>query len=94
MKKVDCKYVKNVKVISGEFQHNLVIVDVDKKQNKKTEWKPEGKKQNAAKLRDEPYRQLFESRVKEIMSDNNQDIWASVKGVAKTCDEVSGCKKN
>ena len=30
-------------------QHNQVIVDKDKKQKKKTEWKPEDKKQNAAK---------------------------------------------
>ena len=28
--------VKNVKVITGELQHNLVIVDIDKKQTKKT----------------------------------------------------------
>ena len=37
-------FVKNITVITGELQHNLVIVDIDKK--KKTEWKPESQKQN------------------------------------------------
>ena len=59
MGKVDCKFLKNANVITGELQHNLVIVDVDKSQKKKAEWKPEGKKQNVRKLRDEPYRQCF-----------------------------------
>ena len=40
--------MKNVKVITGELQHNLVIVDINKKQKNKTEWKPEYQKQNVA----------------------------------------------
>ena len=28
---VDSKYLKNVKVITGELQHNLVVVDIDRK---------------------------------------------------------------
>ena len=47
-------YLKNVKVITGELQHNLVVVDIDKKQKRTTRWKPNGKKHNVAKLRDEP----------------------------------------
>ena len=31
--KVDCKCVKNVEVISGELQHSLVMVDIDKKED-------------------------------------------------------------
>ena len=39
-----------VKVITGELQHNLVVVDVDKKKKKKkTKRKPESKKCNAIK---------------------------------------------
>ena len=57
--KVDHKCLKNIKVISLQLQHNLVVVDVDKKQKKKTEWKPEGKKRNVAKLRDEPKQTAF-----------------------------------
>ena len=74
MGKVDCKFLKNVRVITGELQHNLVAVDVDKKQKKKTEWKLDGQKRNVAELRDEPCRQFFKCRVKEIMSDNNYDF--------------------
>ena len=56
MEKVGRKFLGNVKVISGVFLHNVVIVDVDKKQRKKTEWKPEGNKRNASKLIDETCR--------------------------------------
>ena len=35
MGKVDRKFLKNVKVITGELKHNLVIVDIDMKQTKK-----------------------------------------------------------
>ena len=42
-----------------------------------------------------PCSQRFECRVKEIISDNNYDLWGSFKeGVAKACDEVCGYKKN
>ena len=48
-----------------------------------------------ARLIDEPYRHIFECRVKEIMSDNHNDLWGSFsKGVPKTCDEVCGYEKN
>ena len=74
-------------MITRELQHDLVIVDVDKKPKKKTEWKSGSQKQNVAKLRDEPYRQLFECRVKEIISDNHNDLWGSSKeSVLKACN--------
>ena len=62
-------------MITGELQHNLVIVDIDKKQRNKTEWKHEGQRRNEARFRDEPCRQIFECMVKEIMSDNNHGLW-------------------
>ena len=58
MGKVDRKFFNNVKVITGELQHNLVMVDIDKKPRKKTEWKPGSQRENVGKLRDEPHRQL------------------------------------
>ena len=86
---------EDVKLITWELQHNLVVVDVDTQQRKKTEWKSEGRKRNVAKLRDEPCRQICESRVKEVMSDNNHDLWGSSKeSVLLACDEVCGHKKN
>ena len=36
MGKVDRKFFLDVKVMTRELQRNLVVVDVDKKQNKKT----------------------------------------------------------
>ena len=88
-------FCKNVNVITGELQHNIVmVVDVDRKQKWKTEWKLECQKRNAARLGGEPYRQLSKCRVKEVMSDSNNDLWGSLKGVLKTCDEVCGYKKS
>ena len=87
--------LKNFNVITGELQHNLMIVDIDKKQEKKADWKPGSQKRNVAKLRDEPYRQLIECSIKEIMSDNHSDLWGSFReSVLKACDEVCGYKKN
>ena len=43
MGKVDRKFIEDVKVITGRLQHNLVVVDVDKKRRKKM-WKPKGQK--------------------------------------------------
>ena len=56
MGKVDSKFMKNVKVITGQLQHNVVIVDVD---DKKTEYKPESRKRRVAKLRDETHGSLL-----------------------------------
>ena len=42
---------------------------------------PESQERNVVKLRDEPYKQLYEGRVKEIMSDNNHDLWDLLKKV-------------
>ena len=58
------------------------------RKKKKTEWKPEGQNGNIAKLRDEPYRQIFKCRVKGIMSDNNHDLLGFFKGMLKACDDA------
>ena len=39
MGKVDHMFFLHDKVITRDVQHNLVTVDIDKKQEKKTEWK-------------------------------------------------------
>ena len=65
---------------TGELEHDLVVIDVDKKRKKrKTKLKPDGQKRNVAKLRDEPNRQYFECRVNETMSDKNHDLLGSLK---------------
>ena len=94
MGEVDRNSLRNVEVITGKLQHNLVIVDMDKKSKMETDWKPGSQKRNIAKSRDEAYRQLFECRVIEIMPDNHDDLWGSAKGVPKDCDEVCRYKKD
>ena len=71
------------------------MVDINKKLLNKAEWMLGSQKRNVAKLIVEPYRQLFECRVKDIMSDSHGDLWGSLKeSVLKTCGEVCGYKKN
>ena len=42
-----------------------------------------------------PSRQLFKCRVKEVMSNNNHDLWGSSKeGVLKAYNEIYGYKQN
>ena len=56
---------------------------------------PEDKKRNVTKLRKEPCEQLFECRVREVMSDDNIDLWRSFEQrVLLACDEVCEYKKN
>ena len=79
--KVGHHFLKDVKVIRGELLHNLVIVDVDRKEIRKTWWEVEDSKGNVAKLIEEPYRQFLECRVPETMSDSNHVLWYPFKKV-------------
>ena len=42
--KVDRKFLKNFNLIAWDLRYDLVVVNVDNKQKKETEWKPEGKR--------------------------------------------------
>ena len=53
-------------MITGELQHNLVVVDVDKKQENKTKWRSEGKKHNVSKLRDDPADSFSNGELKKL----------------------------
>ena len=37
-------------MITGDLQHNEVIVDIDRRLKKQTEWKPGSQKRNLARL--------------------------------------------
>ena len=82
------KCLRNVKVISWELQHRLVAVDLDKKVLKKIV----RKKQIISKiweLNENQTRLRFESRVKELVSTDEPELWKIFKnGVLKICDEV------
>ena len=58
-KKNNRKYLQNVKVIPGELQHHLVVVDVNKKQLKKPTSKKTAMKRKIWNLNDNEARERF-----------------------------------
>ena len=89
------KFLRDVKMIPGELQHSLVIVDVDKKKMKKVVKKVTTERRKVWKLKEEATRGRFEGRVRELMSTGRPDSWGSFKeGVLKACDEVCGKGRN
>ena len=50
MGKEDHKFMETVKLITWELQHDLIIVDMDKKQKRKTEWKPGSQKTKCSEV--------------------------------------------
>ena len=89
------KYIRDVKVISWELQHRLVVVDLDKKVQKKIVRKQWIVRRKIWKLNENRTRVSFEKTVKELVSTDAPDLWKTFKnGVLKACDEVCGKKKS
>ena len=89
------KYIRDVKVVSWELQHRLVIVDLDKKVSKKVVRKQRVTKKMIQKLNENQTRVRFEKKVNELISTDAPDLWKTFKdGVLKACDEVCGKKKS
>ena len=68
------KYIRDVKVISWELQHRLVVVDLDKKILKKVVRKQQIIKRKIWKLNENQTRVRFEKRVKELVSTDAPDL--------------------
>ena len=62
------KYIRDVKVISWELQHRLVVVDLHKKVLKKVVRKERIIRRKIWKLNENQARVRFEKRIKELVS--------------------------
>ena len=92
--KASRKYLRDVKVIPGELQHRLVVVDLDKRKVRKVVRKETVQRRKVWKLKEEETRVRFERRVGELVNVDDPDLWNCFKkGVLKACDEVCGKKK-
>ena len=88
------KYLRDVKVISEELQHRLVVVDVEEqklnksvKKNKRVKWK-------VWTLKEKVITKKFEERVVKLVDTDSMDLWGSYKnGVLQACDEMCGKRK-
>ena len=75
------EYLRDVKVIPGELQHRLVLVDVEKRKLRKS-----GKKSNRVrwrvwKLKEKEVKEEFEQRVVELVDAKAVDLWSPIRMV-------------
>ena len=94
MGKGNRKYLRDVKVIPGELQHRLVVVDLDKKKVKKVVRKEAIERRKVWKLKENDTRARFEERVRELVSADASDLWTCFReGMLKAFDEICGKTK-
>ena len=88
------KYMRDVKVIPGESQHNLVVVDAEEQKLKKSVKKSRRVRWTVWKLKEKEIKEKFEERVVESVDTDLMDLWGSYKnGVLQVCDELCGKTK-
>ena len=88
------KYLRDVKVIPGELQHRLVVVDVEERKLKKSVKKSKRVRWRVWKLQEKEIKEEFQRRVVELVDAEAVDFRESYKnGVLKACDDLCGKTK-
>ena len=88
------KYIREVKVIPGELQYNLVVVDVKEQKLKKPVKKSKRVRWRVWKLKEKEIKEKFEERVVELVDTDSVDLWESYKkGVLPACGKLCGKTK-
>ena len=78
-----------MKVIPGELQHRLVVVDVEERKLKKSVKKSKRVRWKVWKLQEKEIKEEFERRVVELVDAEAVDLWESYKNdVLKACDDL------
>ena len=75
IKKEHRRSIQNVKAIPAEFQHALVIADVDKKKIMKVVRKTCAERRKLTLLKDVKIRKRFEEKVKELVRVAAPNLW-------------------
>ena len=73
------KFVKDVKVISWELQHRLLVADVDKRKLNKVIKKESRVKRMVWKLKEREMQEKFERRVEELVDVETTNLWESLE---------------
>ena len=68
------KYLRDVKVIPGELQHRLVVVDVEESKLKKSGKKSKRVRWRVWKLKEKEIKEEFELRVVELVDTEAVDL--------------------
>ena len=88
------KYLRDVKVIPGELQHRLVVVDEEERKLRKSVKKSQRVRWRVWKLKKKEIKEEFQQKVVELVDTKAVDLWESYKnGVLKACDELCGKTK-
>ena len=83
-----------MKVIPGELQQRLEVVDVEEQKLKKSVKKSKRVRRKVWKLKEKEIKETFEERVVELVNTDSMDWWGSYKnGVLQACDELCGKAK-
>ena len=83
------KYLRDAKVIPGELQHRLVVVDVEEQKLKESVKKSKRVKWRVWKLKEKEIKEKVEERIGKLVDIDSKDLWKSYKnGVLKACDEL------
>ena len=86
------RFIRNVKAIPGEFQHALVIADIEKRKIRKVMRNTCAERRKITLLIDGKIRKRFEEKVIKLVDVVAPNWWGHFNdGVLKACDEV--CQK-
>ena len=87
-------YIQNVKAIPGEFQHALVIADIDKRKIRKVVIKTCTERRKISLLKDLKNKKRIEEKEIKLVDVGAPNLWGHIKdGIIKACDEVCGKKR-
>ena len=71
---------RNMKATPGEFQHALVIADIDKRKSRKVVRKTCAKRRKITLLKDVKIRKRFYEKVTKLVDVGVQNVWGHFKG--------------
>ena len=88
------RFIRNVKAISGDNQHAIVIADIDKMKIRKVVKKTCAERRQITSLKDVKIKKRFEEKVTELVDVGAPNSWEYLKdGVLEACDEVCWMKR-
>ena len=73
------RFIRNMKVIPGDFQHALVITDIDKKKIRRVAKKTCAERRKITLLKDVKIRKRFEEKVIKLVDAGAPNLWGHFK---------------
>ena len=88
------KYSKDVKTISWELQHRLVVTDIDKRKLNKVVKNKQTIRRRVWRLKENNIKTKFQERFEVYVDADAPNLWNTFKNsMLQACDKVLGKKK-